>query len=144
MARADSPVKSLALKGKTIAVNAVNSEVTDLLYNALAADHITPGQVHLAQIPFPAMAAALATGRVDAAYMTEPYVTEAGQKNGDLLRRSRNARTTRVTARSQSNGLVRDGPYARAILHDHEKGGYRAARVAWRKRSRVGSEKRTL
>jgi NitT/TauT family transport system substrate-binding protein len=85
MARADSPVKSLAsLKGKTIAVNAVNSEVTDLLYNALAADHITPGQVHLTQIPFPAMAAALATGRVDAAYMTEPYVTEAGQRNGDV------------------------------------------------------------
>jgi NitT/TauT family transport system substrate-binding protein len=85
MARAHSPVKSLAdLKGKTIAVVAPNSEISDLLYSALATVHINPGQVHLVQIPFPDMAAALATGRVDAAYMTEPYVTEAGQNNGDV------------------------------------------------------------
>jgi NitT/TauT family transport system substrate-binding protein len=85
MARVHSPVKSLAdLKGKMIAVNALNSEVTDLLYNALAADHIAQNQVRLVPIPFPDMAAALATGKVDAAYMTEPYVTSAGQKFGDV------------------------------------------------------------
>jgi NitT/TauT family transport system substrate-binding protein len=85
MARAHSPVKGMAdLKGKTIAVNAFDSEVSDLLYSALAAYGITPAEVHLVAIPFPLMGTALAAGKVDAAYMTEPYVTIAGQKNGDV------------------------------------------------------------
>ena len=85
MAPAHSAVKSLAdLKGKTIAVNAVNSEVSDLLYSDLAANGVSPAEVKLVAVPFPAMAAALAAHQVAAAYMTEPYVTEAGQKYGDV------------------------------------------------------------
>jgi NitT/TauT family transport system substrate-binding protein len=80
-----SPITSVAgLKGKTIAVNAPNSEVSDLLYSVLAASHISPGQVHLAAIPFPGMGAALAAHRVDAAYVTEPYITEFSQEKGDV------------------------------------------------------------
>jgi NitT/TauT family transport system substrate-binding protein len=73
---AHSTVTSLAgLKGKTIAVNAPNGEVTDLLYSALAPYGITPAQVHVTVLPFPAMGAALAAGHVDAAFMVEPYIT---------------------------------------------------------------------
>ena len=85
MAPPGSPVKSVAdLKGKTIAVVAPNSEISDLLYSVLGANGIAPGQVKLVTIAFPAMAAALAAHRVDAAYLTEPYATEAGQKYGDV------------------------------------------------------------
>jgi|CZLB01.1.fsa_nt_gi NitT/TauT family transport system substrate-binding protein len=80
---AHSDIRALAgLKGKTIAVNAPNSETTDLLYTALSSYGVTPAQVHLAVIPFPAMPAALAAGRVDAAYEIEPYLTEAVKQHG--------------------------------------------------------------
>jgi NitT/TauT family transport system substrate-binding protein len=80
---AHSDIRTLAdLKGKTIAVNAPNSETTDLLYTALSSYGITPGQVHLAVIPFPAMSVALAAGRVNAAYEIEPYLTEAVKQHG--------------------------------------------------------------
>jgi NitT/TauT family transport system substrate-binding protein len=74
------------LRGKTIAVNAVNavdSVTTDLLYTALAPYRIAPGQVHVVAIPFPVMPAALAAGRVDAIYEVEPYVSEAAERYGD-------------------------------------------------------------
>ncbi len=80
---AHSGIRTLAdLKGKTIAVNAPNSETTDLLYTALSSYGVSPSQVHLAVIPFPAMSAALAVGRVNAAYEIEPYLTEAVKKYG--------------------------------------------------------------
>lgn len=81
---AHSPVTSAAqLRGATIAVNAVNSETTDLLYTALAPYGISPGQVHVVTMPFPAMPAALAAHRVSAIYEIEPYVTQASQQHGD-------------------------------------------------------------
>jgi NitT/TauT family transport system substrate-binding protein len=73
------------LRGKTIAVNAVDSVTTDLLYTALAPYRIAPGQVHVVAIPFPVMPAALAAGRVDAIYEVEPYVSEAAERYGDDL-----------------------------------------------------------
>ncbi|MGH3286182.1 MAG: ABC transporter substrate-binding protein, partial [Streptosporangiaceae bacterium] len=71
------------LRGKTIAVNAVDSVTTDLLYTALAPYRIAPGQVHVVAIPFPVMPAALEAGRVDAIYEVEPYVSEAAERYGD-------------------------------------------------------------
>jgi NitT/TauT family transport system substrate-binding protein len=65
------------LKGKIIAVNALNSETTDMLYTALGSYGITQAQVHVIAMPFPAMLAALAAGRISAAYEIEPYLTEA-------------------------------------------------------------------
>jgi NitT/TauT family transport system substrate-binding protein len=71
-----------ALKGKTIAVNALNGETADLLFTALSSYGVTPAQVHLVVIPFPAMPAALAAGRVNAAYEIEPFLTEAVKQHG--------------------------------------------------------------
>jgi NitT/TauT family transport system substrate-binding protein len=77
-------IHSLAdLKGKTIAVNILNSVGSDLVYTSLKAHGITPAQVHLVAMPFPAMLPALAAGKIAAAYETEPFVTEATQKYGD-------------------------------------------------------------
>src|SRR5947207_3607162 len=71
------------LKGKTIAVNILNSEGADLIYSSLKAHGITPAQVRLVAMPFPAMLPALAAGKIAAAYETEPFVTEAMKKYGD-------------------------------------------------------------
>ena len=80
---AGAHIQSLAdLKGKTIAVNQLGGVGMDLVYTALASYGISPAQVHLVAMPFPAMPAALAAGKIDAAYETEPFVTEAVQKYG--------------------------------------------------------------
>jgi NitT/TauT family transport system substrate-binding protein len=79
----NSHIQDLAgLKGKTIAVNVLNGETSDLLYTALSSYGVTPAQVHVVAIPFPAMPAALAAGRVNAAYEIEPFITEAVKQHG--------------------------------------------------------------
>jgi NitT/TauT family transport system substrate-binding protein len=84
VAPATGSVHSLAdLKGKTIAVNILNSEGADLIYSSLKAHGITPAQVRLVAMPFPAMLPALAAGKIAAAYETEPFVTEATKSYGD-------------------------------------------------------------
>jgi NitT/TauT family transport system substrate-binding protein len=83
---AHSPIRTAAqLKGATIAVNAPNSETTDLLYTALSADGVSPSQVKVAVLPFPAMSAALASHVVQAIYEIQPYATEATQQQGDQV-----------------------------------------------------------
>jgi NitT/TauT family transport system substrate-binding protein len=71
------------LKGKTIALNAINSVTSDLLFNLLSAYGLGPKQVHLVVLPFPEMPVELAQGKVDAIYEIEPYVTEAEQQFGE-------------------------------------------------------------
>jgi NitT/TauT family transport system substrate-binding protein len=70
------------LKGKTIGVNAPNSIGTLLMSSVLADYGITPNQVHFVPIPFPAMPAALAAHRVDAAYLPEPYLSLTEKQTG--------------------------------------------------------------
>jgi NitT/TauT family transport system substrate-binding protein len=80
-----STIPSVAgLRGATIAVDAVNSETTDLLYTVLATCGIRPSQVHVVSVPFPAMPGELAAGQVGAIYEVEPYVTEAAEQHGDV------------------------------------------------------------
>jgi NitT/TauT family transport system substrate-binding protein len=79
-----SKIRSVVgLKGATIAVNALNSETTDLLYSALAPYGVTPAEVHVVPFPFPEMPGVLAAGRVSAIYEIEPYLTEAAEQQGD-------------------------------------------------------------
>jgi NitT/TauT family transport system substrate-binding protein len=70
------------LSGKKIAVNALVGNGPLLTDAVLAKYGVRPSQVTLVALPFPAMAAALAAHRVNAVYMTEPYVTEAEQQVG--------------------------------------------------------------
>ena len=73
-------VKQLA--GKTIAVNALVGLTVLLIGNVLAASGMSPSQVHYVVVPFPAMPAALSARRVDAAFLIEPYLTEAETRSG--------------------------------------------------------------
>ena len=65
------------LIGRTIAVNALDSIAALLVSSALESQGVPPSQVHLVAMPFPAMPAALKAHRIDAAYLPEPYLSEA-------------------------------------------------------------------
>ena len=70
------------LAGKTIAVNALAGLPVLLTNMVLAENGISPSRVHFTAIPFPAMGAALAARQVDAAFLTEPYLTQAETSYG--------------------------------------------------------------
>lgn len=75
---AHSPVTSLGgLKGKTIAVNALNGLSQLLAESVLATAGVTATQVHFTVIPFPSMGPALTSHKVDAAFMVQPYLGQA-------------------------------------------------------------------
>jgi NitT/TauT family transport system substrate-binding protein len=73
-----SPVTSLrALAGTTIGVNALENLAQILLASLLAGERLSLSSVKLVAVPFPDMGSALAAGRIDAALLVEPYLTEA-------------------------------------------------------------------
>jgi NitT/TauT family transport system substrate-binding protein len=77
-----SPVTSLAqLAGKTVAVNA-SAGLTQLLVESIVAPYAPATPPRFTVVPFPQMGTALATHRVDAAFMIEPYLSEALMKYG--------------------------------------------------------------
>lgn len=78
-----SPVTSVAgLRGKTIGVNALANVATLIVSSVLAENGVPPSVVSLVAIPFPAMGAALAARRIDAAWLVEPFLTEAEIRYG--------------------------------------------------------------
>jgi NitT/TauT family transport system substrate-binding protein len=78
-----SPIRSVKdLAGKTVAVNALNGLPQFLTGTVLAANGISPSQVHFVAVPFPAMGKALLAHRVDAAFMIEPFLTQAEDTTG--------------------------------------------------------------
>jgi NitT/TauT family transport system substrate-binding protein len=83
MVARDSPIKSVAqLRGKTIAVNAIGNVATMMTDATLRAYGVPADSVHYQVLPFPAMAAALAAHTVDAAWVSEPFITQAGEQTG--------------------------------------------------------------
>jgi NitT/TauT family transport system substrate-binding protein len=70
------------LAGKTIAVNALQGLPVYMTDTVLAEHGMSPSMVHFVAIPFPAMGNALTSHRVDAAFMIEPYATEAEDQDG--------------------------------------------------------------
>jgi NitT/TauT family transport system substrate-binding protein len=74
--------KATDLKGKTVAINALKNVAELTLDSVLTEYGVAPGQVHFVPMPFPAMAGALSAHRIDAAWMAEPYATEAQEKLG--------------------------------------------------------------
>jgi NitT/TauT family transport system substrate-binding protein len=78
-----SPIGSVKdLAGKTVAVNALDGLPQFLTDSVLAANGISPAQVHFVAVPFPAMGQALLAHRVDAAFMIEPFVSQAEDSAG--------------------------------------------------------------
>ncbi len=70
------------LRGKTIAVNAPNNIGPLLVWATLGTYGVPKASVKLLPVPFPQMAEALSTHSVDAAWITEPFLTQAEQKIG--------------------------------------------------------------
>jgi NitT/TauT family transport system substrate-binding protein len=74
----DSPVQRPAdLAGRTLGVNALNNIAHLTVSAVLGVEGITAGQLSFVEIPFPDMTNALANGRVDAAFLPEPFLSEA-------------------------------------------------------------------
>lgn len=79
----NSRIRSVAqLRGKTIAVNALGNAGTMMTNATLEAAGVNPASVRYTVMPFPAMAAALASNAVQAAWMAEPFITESGEDTG--------------------------------------------------------------
>jgi NitT/TauT family transport system substrate-binding protein len=78
-----SPITSPAgLRGKTIGVNALNNVGTMMIQAVLGQYGIPVSAVHFVDIPFPSVGAALAAHRIDAAYISDPYLTADKQQYG--------------------------------------------------------------
>jgi NitT/TauT family transport system substrate-binding protein len=70
------------LVGRTIGVNALDNIAGLTVRAAVGAQGIAHDQLTFVEIPFPDMANALANGRVDAAFLPEPFLTEARRTLG--------------------------------------------------------------
>jgi NitT/TauT family transport system substrate-binding protein len=83
MAAKDSPITSVAdLKGKKIAVNTLSNIGTLAVTATLKINGLTAADVEFVELPFPNMTPALQKGDVDAAWMTEPFLTGAQKEFG--------------------------------------------------------------
>lgn len=81
--RNDSAIHSVAdLNGKKVAVDTLFQLPHIALIKGARAAGADPSTFKFTEIPFPSMASALSGGRVDAAFMGEPFLSEA-LKSGD-------------------------------------------------------------
>ena len=86
LVNANSPIKDTkGLEGKTVAVNALKGVQEIMLRNALEQANVNQSSVKLVEIPFPDMANALATERVDAVFISEPFETGVLDKGGRIV-----------------------------------------------------------
>ncbi len=72
------------LAKKRIAVNTLGNIVELNTRSALETNGVDPASVTFVPVPFPAMAAALTSGDVDAATMVEPFITQSAQALGAI------------------------------------------------------------
>jgi NitT/TauT family transport system substrate-binding protein len=78
MVATDAPIRSAPdLVGKTVAVAGLRDLVQYCVQAWLGIARVDPASVHYVEIPYPAMGAALAAGRVDAICALEPFITQA-------------------------------------------------------------------
>lgn len=83
---AGSPVKALKeLEGKTVSVNQINNIGGVTVRAAMRKAGGDPDQIKLIELPFPQMPAALGQGRVDAAWLVEPFLTVARSQGATVI-----------------------------------------------------------
>jgi NitT/TauT family transport system substrate-binding protein len=79
----NSPIRSVHdLRGRTIAVNALGNIGSLMVDSTLQTYGVPANSVKFKVIAFPQMAAALQDRSVDAAWMAEPFITQAGEQIG--------------------------------------------------------------
>ncbi len=85
MAAGDSDIRSPKdLEGKTLAVNTLENVAEVTAKASLAKQGVDVSEIELSEVDFPDMNAALAQGRVDAAFQIEPFVS-LGLKEGHRI-----------------------------------------------------------
>jgi NitT/TauT family transport system substrate-binding protein len=118
-----SPVqRATDLAGRTIGVNALNNIAPLTVSAVLDAEGIAPDALTFVEIPFPDMANALANGRVDAAFLPEPFLSEA--------RRTLGVRTILDPCSGPTDGLPIDGYVVTADFAEQNPGTVRTFRDA--------------
>jgi NitT/TauT family transport system substrate-binding protein len=70
------------LRGRTIAVNALGNIGSLMVDSTLQTFGVPVNSVKFKAMPFPQMAAALQDHSIDAAWMAEPFITQAGEQTG--------------------------------------------------------------
>jgi NitT/TauT family transport system substrate-binding protein len=81
-----SPIQSVEdLPGKTVAVNAVKGLAEVVISNSLEKQGVDYKAVKLLEVPFPEMPAALEQERVDAALLTEPFLSAVLAQGGTQI-----------------------------------------------------------
>lgn len=83
--RVGGPPTVADLKGRKVAVNTVGAIAHYILAKALARAGLRVDDVELVRLPFPSMVAALQQGSIDAAILSEPFVTQAIQIGAGTL-----------------------------------------------------------
>jgi NitT/TauT family transport system substrate-binding protein len=82
----DSKITDLKqLEGKTVAVNNLNNVGPLTINTALKANGVDYKKIKYIEVPFPDMPAALDSGRVPAAWMVEPFVSQVKAAGGKTL-----------------------------------------------------------
>ncbi|WP_246645405.1 ABC transporter substrate-binding protein [Nonomuraea ceibae] len=86
MVPGDSPIRSVSeLRGKRISVLTLNSVGTLTLEAALKVAGLTKDDVHISEMKVTDMGVAMDRGQIDAAWMTEPFITGYGLSGGRKL-----------------------------------------------------------
>jgi NitT/TauT family transport system substrate-binding protein len=81
-----SPIKGVEdLPGKTVAVNALRGLAEVVISRSLEKQGVDYQRVKLLEVPFPEMPAALAQKRVDAALLTEPFLSAVLAEGGTQI-----------------------------------------------------------
>jgi NitT/TauT family transport system substrate-binding protein len=84
--RGDSPIQSMAeLPGNTVSVNTLNNIGDTTIRSVVEEAGGDPQALNFVEIPFPDAPAALDTGQVDAAWILEPFLTEAVDAGARVL-----------------------------------------------------------
>ena len=121
------------LAGKSIAVNVQNNIGTLLVKSVLADNAVDPTSVHFVPVKFPDMATALSSGRVDAAWMPEPFVSKDEESIGAVPLADSNQGTTQnipISGYMVTADLAEEVPEHRGGLPhgDHQGPGHRGHR----------------
>jgi NitT/TauT family transport system substrate-binding protein len=86
LAAGDSPINGPQdLAGRTIGINALGGVAEVMIEAALDEAGVDPGSVEFIEIPFPEVPAAIASGRIDAGFTAEPFVTTVLDQGGKVV-----------------------------------------------------------
>src|SRR4051812_46988401 len=89
LSKKGSPIKDVkALEGKTVSVNNLNNVGPLTINNAMEKAGADYKKVKYVEVPFPDANAALDTGRIDAAFVVEPFVSQGTAQGSNAVTHS--------------------------------------------------------